>query len=448
MYKDHKVAVLPGTTENVISQLQLIKHLGVEDRLTITKWEEQAVKHARQYVALIPEADLSNELVSSIKLNSVGSLQGSAVTGYVMIYLDANQLGESTTQPWCRQVNVSPGVVKKLVMAALAARGASESISDWDLLCMRDGGRHVEHTLLSAICNTDGKMLPKHKRSMFVIYSEQAVAARMGCPPRGTATMNQLETVFVVTKNILSVGKKPRLHFPGCTTSGNSLAPVGLPCRTEGWQLSFGEKKAAYGPNKRVLPGGPAEDPQAASGKNQRKDSDTEPFSYWGTVPPLYDELLNMGVIAVIDLTAGNGTFAEVCAKAQVPYLGITYTAKHAELLMDRLYSLVFASYTEEGSPLYDATLATIMKGTSGKPKPTKSKANVTTLKAEKAVKDSGKVSANAGASSSSTARNPELTRAALKRKLASLTKAAKAVGDEEDDEQDESESKDSGLDE
>ena len=73
----------------------------------------------------------------------------------------------------------------------------------------------------------------------------------------------------------------------------------------------------------------------AGTGKS---DTDLEPVFFNELPKVVVEELLHMGQAkAVIDLTAGAGTWALVCLEKNLPYFGVALTDLHCQELLARL---------------------------------------------------------------------------------------------------------------
>ena len=167
-------------------------------------------------------------------------------------------------------------------------------------------------------------------------YTEQSLSDRRD-QIRGFGTVEQTETVYIVSGSALKVEKKARLHFKG-TTAGSWIFPVSLPPYNELWQLSFGEKKKLFG-DARVAVGGPTAGQAAGTAKiRPRLDEDVEPVFYHYQGYELMSEIVHtLGgqskIELVVDLTAGVGDLACLAKELRVSYLGWTFTEFHAERL-------------------------------------------------------------------------------------------------------------------
>ena len=114
------------------------------------------------------------------------------------------------------------------------------------------------------------------------------------------------------------------------------IGPVGIPQASDQWILSFGHKKAMYGPLRAAV-GGACEEKDKDTAKRKRADDDFEPSSYHGMVSLIPSEMLHtFPHKGVIDFTASTPELALECILNEVPYLAVCYTEEHAEMLRPR----------------------------------------------------------------------------------------------------------------
>jgi hypothetical protein len=168
---------------------------------------------------------------------------------------------------------------------------------------------------------------------------------------------------------------------------------VVLPEVSDLWQVLWPLKKEIYGKTGLIAVGGkcpgeedddPAEDgpgepeeteatqPAAAAAPiaTPRNAGTREPVS-WHAMPVVFwqEILFDFKVGAVIDLTPGDGMLALAALQARLPYTGLTYTKKHADLLMHRLQMQVVGGATREGDAWYDPQLVDALTKPAPKPK-------------------------------------------------------------------------------
>jgi len=176
-----------------------------------------------------------------------------------------------------------------------------------------------------------------------------------------------VEQIHFVSKNLLNLPSKPRLHFQG-TTAGNVMGPVNLPDLGIVPQLTYRAKKELYGDAAMSVPSGDGTNPDAQEGaqdppKRKRSPDDIEASFYHTMLPELTEEIVHMlggrkKIKAIIDATPGTGILAHLCVKERIPYLGFSFTPSHQAKLMKWVSSSVWADYTKPGTVLYDEELS------------------------------------------------------------------------------------------
>ena len=429
----HATAVGSGLgTTSTQKNTAIISAMSEDDAEQLKVFQQDAVRRVREFIELKAEPGTCAELTSMISNSVVGQMMGDEKNGYILIYIDASQLGESQTQPSVRKASVQNGIVKKLLTAAVEARGSASDLGEWDLWAVTDGGKHGNETVLTTLVNNAGKGVPKNKKTVYLVYSEQAIESLKEAPSRGAATIHQVEMLHFMTQKCMRVSKKPRKHAEG-TTASTAITQLNVPKRSEGWQLDFKSKKECYGNLKRILASGPADIDVGSGECAPRKDTNEEPFNFWAKTTEFYHELLNYDVKAVIHLTASEGNFAKVCADAGIPYFGLAYTATHVDMLYKYLNSVMFKSFIIEGSPNFKPDAAKLMRepepDTPTKPtKPTKS-VKATMPSPENAPPETQKAKAKC-----KTKSQGKLSQAELMRRIQALQKEAESEGGEDEE--------------
>ena len=206
--------------------------------------------------------------------------------------------------------------------------------------------------------------------------SEEGITARRAVTRRGGASVNQTETIHVFSADKMRLPVVKRKYFTG-TSLGNTISEVPVPAVQDLWHLPNEIKKALYD-KYRVAVGG--RDPD---GESEDVDSDEavvadeeevtpvkkrrpalqaaalEPVFYHEVPKTLCEELLHMyRVKAIIDLTAGAGTWALCALQSRIPYFGVTLTEIHLEELLKMLEGKIVGMMQTEGSPLYSPGFA------------------------------------------------------------------------------------------
>ena len=212
--------------------------------------------------------------------------------------------------------------------------------------------------------------LQKHITRLTLFFEENALQERRELT-RGVATVDQLETVYIISKTALDLERKPRLNYSG-TTAGSVVGPIVVPLASEQWQLTFAQKKALFGPH-RVAVGGRtfgagADIGDSQRGKTHRNPDDMEPVFFHAKGNKIDEEILWMldskkkGVARIIDGSPGDGELAHLAVKKRWAYKGICLTADHSTQIEARIPMKVFEDFKTEGSGLHRPSLNTLLQ--------------------------------------------------------------------------------------
>jgi hypothetical protein len=282
-------------------------------------------------------------------------------------------------------------------------------LNDQDLYLMFDGFKEGnDHTLLSAFVNGDNKALERAKRPIRLLYDEESMTARLGLV-RGFSTLNQLETVYIVTKAVLNLKAAKRLHYSG-TNHGNCISPVVAPAWDQStWRLSVKDKKHVLGTLGKVLAGGPntytAEEKELSKTRARAAGPEgVEPVFFHGGPVQLCEELHHSYKLRnIIDLTVGKGDWAMTAMSRRVPFVGVALSHKHRDELLKYLVASVMDAFQAEDHTLYQPSMVDAIatakkaekgekaseKGAKGKGADAEGKAKPKTSKAAKVAKGS-----------------------------------------------------------
>ena len=212
------------------------------------------------------------------------------------------------------------------------------------------------------------KPLEKTITRIHVMYDEASLVDRKEVV-RGVATIDQTETVFLVSRMALQVDRKARVKYHG-TTAGSLLGPVAAPAFENIWQETVQDKKAIWG-SSRVAVGGRTEGYGASVGapteKKPKDPNALEPVCFHSKPEDLYEELVHtLGgskvVRRIIDLTVGDGPLAHLAIRKRMTYLGFAATEVHAGKLGRHLQAKVYADFKTEGHDLYRSALASLLE--------------------------------------------------------------------------------------
>lgn len=132
--------------------------------------------------------------------------------------------------------------------------------------------------------HTDGfrkVLVKKSNRQITLMVGESSMTDRLE-KTRGFASLNQLQTLNVVTKNALQLNVHDRLYCDGSTNRGNVVGPLALDALDDPdatWCLKTKDKFSLFGKHGPRIPvGGAAEDPDdgelTAPLKSKPRDKD------------------------------------------------------------------------------------------------------------------------------------------------------------------------------
>ena len=250
-----------------------------------------------------------------------------------------------------------PSVAASTIRAALSGKDGNDGDIQKVFACEDDGSEGAAAKRKKG----GGSIMKKVVQKIGIGYTEESLSARRD-QVRGFGTVEQTETVYVITGSALKVEKRNRLHFKG-TTAGSWIFPVAMPPYEEQWQLPFSAKKELFGEG-RVAVGGKTEGGTAKI--KPRLDSDVEPVFYRYQGYEIMSELLhNLGgskdIDLIVDLTAGVGDLACLAVERRMVYFGWAFTEFHVKALRQELQRRFMVSFAEEGHALYVPAFATLV---------------------------------------------------------------------------------------
>jgi hypothetical protein len=328
---------------------------------SISKWSAYAKRLIKQNIRVVAQGNCTeHQLAELINSSPVGAKRGDeSVFKFVTIFYDVKESGEAITSPHDRAAPFrGPTHMMKLLGAVFAARGDQEKIVDGDAYLLFDAWRHGnEAEMMRCFKKSDGKVMDKCKRTVFLTYDEKSLSDRRTLT-RGTSVIHQTEFLHIITKNTLNLGpERKRDHFPG-TVKGDAIGPVATPSPEDVWSLTFDKKKGCYG-SHRVAVGGPPDGPKKMQARHK---DDVEPMNFHGMPRFLYHDLLNMmNSQAVISLTTCDFLLAFACLELKIPFFGFTFTEQHTSLGIDWLVKRTLQAFGEEESNLYEPEYATML---------------------------------------------------------------------------------------
>ena len=346
-----------------------IERLPEEGTDLVQAWQAKALQKVSDGVQLLVEPDSATLLQQMISETYVGSVRGDDCR-YVLCVYDCKLAGESQTAPYVRTPAFKHDRLKKCFSAVRQQRG-DEKLPDGDLWMLFDAGAHGNKSvMLNQFQDSEGKAFPKSVWTLHLVYSEQSVAKKL--KRTASSQVHQLEYVHMVTQAPLRFLKKDRSYFENCTNAGDVLTPIAMPQLADQWLATFQDKRAMYG-NMRTPVGGAVETEHGSEPGQKRKrlDNDVEPMTYHGMIPEVYKELLHSHpAVAVMDFTACDGMLAAVCLELGVPYLGVVFSERHKEGLINHLAHYVFNAMMTETHQWYAAPLAAVLAKAPAQEKP------------------------------------------------------------------------------
>ncbi|CAE7417237.1 unnamed protein product [Symbiodinium sp. CCMP2592] len=316
-------------------------------------------QQADRYVRTFEEPATVNILQEILERSTWGSYGG----GKLAVWYDLKTAGESSTQPHLRRPSFNPDRLQKTIKAALAARkleavtaslflihGNAGPNADVLVLCF-DGGRDHNLKLFNCMICPDGSHWPERERQQLTVtYSEESVLARKATQ-RGFI---QLAEGLHVFGSKISVEKRNGRHFQRSTIS-SVIGPGELPQWKDLWRETSDTKKAIYGHSGKILASGPSPDPKM---EKPSFGDEREPV-HWHSMPTtVVEEVLHTFQIGVLlDASMADESVGLACLRMKVSYLGMAWTAKHAELLSNRLKQRLWAEFKDQKSPLHQPML-------------------------------------------------------------------------------------------
>lgn len=302
----------------------------------------------------------SPDLASQFKgVAAVGVRGDEEARSYSIIVFDSKIVCESGSQAKYRLPPTRPAQVQRLLDAFLSSRDDGD-LAEGDVLVALDGGRENDWETKTML-----KQLPSKKYDMFrhiVTYTYDSVEKRM---ERASKTPLQLhESIAFIAHTQPEIKVQPRLVTSG-NTRGNVVGPLTKPSwadTTETWTLPLAVKKALFGKENMPLPGGSC--PVEHEKEGAPKKDELVPVFFHESPSILAAEVLHyLQGRAVVDLTPGSGHWAFHCIRRRVPYLAVTLSEKHRDLLFKKLVSRTLAGMADSSDELlFDSTFAQALK--------------------------------------------------------------------------------------
>ncbi|CAK0890745.1 unnamed protein product [Prorocentrum cordatum] len=197
----------------------------------------------------------------------------------------------------------------------------------------------------------------------YAMFSQESLEKRLN-RMHGNHTLEQMETVLLLSSEMPIFKIGPRKLSPKATTRGYVIGPLDVADWSDKdatWTVPWSDKKAMYSTENLPLPGGNC-------GVEHKKDKATKASdlvpAFWHEGPPaLATEVAHLPqATSIIDLTPGSGHWAMYAVRKQIPYLGVCFTDAHVELLYSKLRSRILSAAMDANDlDLYDVNLSPLV---------------------------------------------------------------------------------------
>ena len=417
-------------TDNVSVKQVAGQHIAPEMEEKLMPWLEYAEKLVSQWATLNVEPDTGLQIGDILKQTILPDMKGASKIDNVLAYYDVKQAGTSNVSPHIRHPNFRAEHLRKYIVGFQDARGSPEEMQEGDLFMILDAFSHGNHGQFASAFNktSEPKPMSKEKTVYYLSYDEDSMKKRRS-RVRETK-VDQVEQAVVFTASTLQLAYKKRKYF-NSSNQGNSIFPIAMPAYESTWRVEPKVRKQLFGKRGVILAGG------APSGNYDPpvfKDG-LEPVNWFAMCEQWYEEVVHSwNVKYVVHCTALEETFALICIRNKISYVGFVNSDEHKLLLRARLIQRVYEDLSIEGSSNYQATCAALMKevaGTMPKPPRHDQGAEVPPAADGTVRGTNGKATAVAGASGAN-GHNPLTTkRLEILQKLKGLSTANGVAGNE-----------------
>ena len=337
-------------------------------------------KTLQAHVRFIADKKTEQELVTALKDCPYALLKGDP-TGYVLFHFDMKRYGKFSTRPDFRTPPLRDALYQRwrrcLLQARAVEEGATTTLQSGDVAILLDGGKPgLKNKLLNPWKEGTTKEGAKkgeeaedeeadddeenedEKPSLTVdtislMYTEESLSQRKK-RIRGTFSLKQLETAYVLANYKLKLPCRDRKNFTG-TSAGDVISNIVLPKLSSEWMVEWKDKKEMLTKRHIIAVGGKTEGGEDEPRKDDRLKNKKEPVCFWSAPMELYDEYIHiLFAKLVVDLTPSD-RFAFVCLRNRVGYVGITFGQVHSEKLENRLLEMLEKDMQDSRSPLYSA---------------------------------------------------------------------------------------------
>jgi hypothetical protein len=244
-----------GGIESLELIIKVSKGMNETDGEKLMKYKLAAKALVNANVELHPETLDFTTLSQRLRESAAGNFKGDAIKlTYRGIFFDSKVSGQTSTAPHLRDppLRKSGEHVKGLVKLVCQTFGG---LCDTDLFFIADAGKPGNHPqLLGGFLDGDGNLLQKQKRVWTIVYEESSCQTHKDLV-RGFTTINQVESLLIISATALKLSEHARLHCPG-TNRGNVIGPFTWPNAEQQWKASVSKKKEIIGTDGIILVGG------------------------------------------------------------------------------------------------------------------------------------------------------------------------------------------------
>ena len=324
-----------------------------------------------------PETLPMTDVAKRFKESAAGQARGDpTMLTHRGVFYDPKVAGQSDSQPQLRCPSLRQQGEHCKALIKMVLQTTDDDIATSDLYFISDAGKSGNHAqLLGGFTDSQGKAVTKQKRPIHTFFDEESCKEQHE-RVRGFATINQMETVLVVSKEILKLNEHERLHVPNATNRGNMLGPLSRPTEADQWCEKRSKKKLILGKNGIIgasggLPGSaPGSKAAALTGKAKKKhDDETEPVFWHPTAPAVSEEHVHgCDLVAGVDLVGGPGWVAYEFLKRRRPVFVVCLTQDHADTMTCYLEGRIFTAMQDQDnvniySPALVELLAEMQEG-------------------------------------------------------------------------------------
>lgn len=310
-----------------------------------------------------PSEPHNHGLLGAVMGTPLGKLRGSPdldtpiKSKYIGVFYDPKVAGEANHRPMQRIPPLRSEPMRRLLDVALNRFGPDE-IPEGDLYFLFDGGRSGNQgDLLKPF---HGK--PKSVKTFLLWRDEASLMQRLQRVKGGVGSCRQTEQLHVVSALAPAVVPAKFQNFHG-SSAGTMMGPIVLPQASTCWQATWPQKKEIFTAANLIPVGGRLEDEDDAEAQSTPKakprDKDTvEPVFFHALPGSFYSELLTaFPLMAVLDLTPGDGALALTAYKRGLVYVGLVFSETHKAMLMEHLERTIWQCMSDDADPLYEPRL-------------------------------------------------------------------------------------------